>query len=136
VTFDVTVGIDLDLHGVLFGSVVGSIPGGGSQSRPRRHPLGRNYQDPAAHLFDQLVQIVEQSIDLRVAQVSEFDSIRALSSRPAIWRSSSISSVATRPTAAARATCARTSLPSPVDFATANSSANAAIDGQEKIREP
>jgi hypothetical protein len=41
-----------------FISVVGSIPVGGSQSRPRRHPLGRNYQDPAAHLFDLLAQIV------------------------------------------------------------------------------
>jgi hypothetical protein len=59
VTFDVTVGVDLDLHGVLFISVVGSIPVGGSQSRPLRHPLGRKRQDSVAQLFDQLAQSVE-----------------------------------------------------------------------------
>jgi hypothetical protein len=59
VTFNITVGVDLDLHGVLFISVVGSIPVGDSQSRPLSHPLGRNHQDPIAQLFDQLAQIVE-----------------------------------------------------------------------------
>jgi hypothetical protein len=56
--------------------VLGSISIGGGQSRPRRYPLGRNHQDPAAHLFDQLAQIVEQVIDLRVAQLSNFDPTR------------------------------------------------------------
>ena len=50
-----------------FVSVVRSIPAGGSQSRPPRYLLGRNGQDLAAHLFDQVAQIVEQVIDLRVA---------------------------------------------------------------------
>jgi hypothetical protein len=56
--------------------VVDSIPVGGSQSRPPRHLLGRNDQDLAAHLFDQVAQIVKQVIDLRVAQVSNFDPTR------------------------------------------------------------
>ena len=55
-----------------FVSVVGSIPVGGSQSRPPRHLLGRNDQNLAAHLLDQFAQIVEQVIDLRVAQISCF----------------------------------------------------------------
>ena len=59
-----------------FVSVVGSMPVDGSQSRPPRHPLGRNDQDPSTHLFDQLAQLVEQVIDLRVAQLSNFDPTR------------------------------------------------------------
>jgi len=45
------------------------MPVGGSQSRPSRHTLGRNDQDPAAHLFDEFAQVVEEVTDLRVAQV-------------------------------------------------------------------
>ena len=44
-------------------NVAGSIPVGGSQSRPPRHLLGRNDQDLASHLFDQFAQIVEQVIE-------------------------------------------------------------------------
>lgn len=59
-----------------FVSVVGSISVGGSQSRPRRHPLGRKSKNPAAQLPGQFAQIVEQVIDLRVAHASEFDPTR------------------------------------------------------------
>jgi hypothetical protein len=72
-----TVGIDLDLHGVLLRECDG-FNAGRWQPVPSasRHLLGRNDQDPAAHLFDQLAQIVEQVIDLRMTQVSEFDLTR------------------------------------------------------------
>ncbi|MBK5283527.1 MAG: hypothetical protein JJE16_15770 [Nitrospiraceae bacterium] len=42
------------------------------QSRLPRHPLGWHDQNQTAHLLSQFAQIVEQVIDLRVAQVSEF----------------------------------------------------------------
>gem|GEM_PF-1411126 len=57
-------------------STVGSIPVSGSQSRSPRHLLGWHDQDLAAHLFDQFAQIVEHVIDLRVAQISNFDQPR------------------------------------------------------------
>ena len=56
--------------------VSGSISEYCGQSRLCHHPLGRNYKNPAAHLSDQLAQIVEQVIDLRMAQVSEFEPTR------------------------------------------------------------
>jgi hypothetical protein len=43
------------------------------QSRRSRHLLGRNDHDPPTHLHDQLTQIVEQIIDLRVTQIVFFD---------------------------------------------------------------
>ena len=42
----------------------------------RRHAFGRNDPHPAAHPSDQLAQIVEQVIDLRIAQIGNLDSPR------------------------------------------------------------
>ena len=50
-----------------------SIPVDRGYARPRRHPLGGDDHDVAALLQDQLPQVVEQVVNLRVRQVVERD---------------------------------------------------------------
>src|SRR4030042_5262121 len=44
-----------------------------SYSRPCRHPFGGDNHDLASHLQDQLPQVVEEVVNLRVGQVVELD---------------------------------------------------------------
>jgi hypothetical protein len=61
------------VHRVLIGVPCLSVPVDSGQPRARWHPRSGNHQHRSALLCDQLAQIVEQVIDVRIAQVGELD---------------------------------------------------------------
>jgi hypothetical protein len=76
------------------------------QNAVGRHGLARDNDHRTAARQDQLRQVVEQVIDLRVIQVVEGDPPVTRSTRPGIVRSASTRIVAIRPATAASATAA------------------------------